>query len=273
MSSDGYRVFQAQTDPLSSPTGLDLSPYPVESIRTYRILKELSKKAGPGLIFTEFMQVPRDSCLLVMTYAFNAAENTNLNSRGIRWAAVVSNLHYYSFLSKRFPEARWYWVHEGRTQGSEAVLGIIPINEKNSLTLSSWVQAHHYFRQLSLAVDNISEKNTYQTADEIFNAPPSCVTKDQFLQSCYWERRAQFYYDYHFEIHYNDQVFALRQAITKGYPSAHLYYELGCLLARKDNFEQTRSNFKSALRIEPQYLSVIEAIKYLQTETMKTGPK
>jgi tetratricopeptide (TPR) repeat protein len=271
---DGYRVLQERTDPFSSPARIAQSPYPIESIRSYKILKALSETAGPGFIFTEFMQVPSDNCLFVMTYGFNAAENSDLNFRTVQWAAVVSNSHYYSFLSKRFPEARWYWVHEGHPQGAEEVLGIIPITKENFQTLFSWVQAHHYFRQLSLAIDNISEEKTYKTAYELLSQPPASVAKDRFLESCYWERRAQFYYDYHFEVHYNDQVFALRQAIANGYPSAHLYYELGCLLARKGNLEQARSNFKSALRIEPQYLPVIEALEYLnQKEIIRTSSK
>jgi tetratricopeptide (TPR) repeat protein len=260
---DGYGVLQVKANPLSSPKEISESTYPVESIRAYKILKEYSEKAGAGFIFTEFMQVPNDSCLLVMTYGFNAAENPSLNFRNVQWAGLMANSHYYSFLSKRFPEARWYWVHEGRTRGTEEVLGIIPITQENFKTLFSWVKAHHYFRQLSLAFDNISEEKTYLAADQILNQRPSFCQGDRFLESCFWERRAQFYYDYRFELHYNDQVSALRQAIDKGYPAAHLYYDLGCLLLRKGNFERARSNFQTALRIEPGYTDVLNAMEYL----------
>ncbi len=259
---DGYRLASAQADPLSSPEEVARSSYPIESIRSYRIVKDISDRVGPGFIFTEFMQVPRDTCLFVMTYPFNAAENPHLNFQSVQWAAVVVNEHYYSFLSKRFPEARWYGIHEGRERGSETVLGIIPISPTNRQTLSAWAEAHHYFRRLSLVLDGISENKTYQIADRVLKEPPAIVAADRFLESCYWERRAQFYYDYHFETHYEDQVDALRQALVLGYPAAHLYYDLGCLLARKGHLEEALSDFKTALRIEPDYLNVINAMNY-----------
>ncbi|HTA76192.1 MAG TPA: hypothetical protein VK791_03425, partial [bacterium] len=208
-------------------------------------------------------------CLLVMTYPFNAAENPRLDSKGVRWAAVAANEHYYSFLSKRFPEGRWYGVHDKRDRGSETVLGIIPISPRNQKTLFGWVEALHYFRRVSLALDSISENKTYEKADRVLSEPPACVTADRFLESCYWERRAQFYYDYRFETHYDDQVDALRQAVVRGYPAAHLYYDLGCLLARRRHSKEALSDFKTALRIEPGYLSVINAMNYFNP--IKTG--
>jgi len=262
---DNHEFSQSHRDPLSTPEVSAQSSFPVESIRSYRILKSLADQAGSGFVFTEFMQVPRDNSLLVMTYAFNAAENPRLKPEQAQWAGVVANLHYYSFLAKRFPEARWYWVHEGRTRGSECILGIIPIDEKNKDVIKTWVQAHHYFRQVSLALDNISEKNTYHMADRILNQPPASISSDRFLESCYWERRAQFYYDYHFETHYDDQVAALKQAVAQGYPAAHLYYDLGCLSARKGQVQQALSDFKTALRVEPNYSDVLSAMDYFKT--------
>jgi hypothetical protein len=51
---------------------------------------------------------------------------------------------------------------------------------------------------------------------------------DPFLESCFWERMGEVYY--HFGHRYQDHLQAVQQAIQKGYPAVHLYYELAGLL-------------------------------------------
>ena len=111
--------------------------------------------------------------------------------------------------------------------------------------------------------ENINIPKTSATAYQTLAEGQSLVAGDRFLESCYWEKASEFYYQHGYQDHYQDIANALQQAIKKGYPSAHLYYKLGCLYLRKKNFMDARAAFETALKEEPQYKDVIEAEQLL----------
>jgi len=272
MAFDSSSLARSYLKPLQdSQTEAD-SNLSIESIRIFNILRETSQKLGPGLIFTEFDPVPNDPSLFVTTYGFNAAANPQIPPPAARWAAVVSNLHYYPFLSRLYPDSQWYWVHEGRTKGPEMVLGLIPITDKNRPLLSRWVEAHRYFRRLTWESINVSEDRSYAEAVKVFNEMPPPLAQDRFLEACYWENRAEFYYDFNYQLHYDDQVHALRQAIDKGYPAAHLYYKLGSLWMRKGKFQEAHGAFEAGLRQEPRNSQILQTLDVLQGMEKKSHP-
>ncbi|HUO57355.1 MAG TPA: tetratricopeptide repeat protein [bacterium] len=153
---------------------------------------------------------------------------------------------------------------------NDLILGIIPINARNSRTLMEWREIHHYFRALSFAVNQISEKDTYEKASQLFDSEPASLKRDRFIESCFWERRAEFYYQFDFKSHYSDLLFALRQAIEKGYPSAHLYYKLGSLYLQKKNFTEAQKSLCAALRIEPGYSEALQALRLVEDRIKET---
>ncbi len=261
---DGFRVFKLH--PGSSGSLLELSNpnFSPVSRTIYGVLKEISEKMGTGLIFTEFKPEMGDPTPFVTTYSFNAAENPRLIPGNAHWAAVVTNVHFQRFLSARFPEARWYWLGRGLPQDNETLLGILPVNEDSRETFKRWIQAHHYFRKLTEDLDNINGHPTYVVALNDFIQKPIWISEDRFLESCYWEKIGEFYYQFGFQSHYGDLTNALGQAIEKGYPAAHLYYKLGSLLLRKKNFSGAKKNYEAALRLEPHYPAVLSALEVLK---------
>lgn len=176
----------------------------------------------------------------------------------------MANLHYYPFISHTFPEAQWYWVHEGRSEGREAVLGLLPVTEDTRPVLERWVEAHRYFRKLTWEFASVSEDKTYAEAQSVYANVPPIVREDRFLESSYWENRAEFDYSFNYQLHYDDQVMALRQAIGQGYPAAHLYYKLGSLLMRKKDFDGAQKAFENALRQEPSNPQFLSALNFLK---------
>lgn len=258
---DGNRVIKIYGLPMDFAGNPETSA-PVENLRAYRILKEIRRQAGDGLIFTEFFQ---DAHVrpFVMTYDINAAENPRLDARAAKWAAVLLDSHYKPFLSKKFPEAHWYPLGWDLPDERNITLGVIPVQERNKETLGRWIQAHHYFRQLDLLFGNIGGSRSYALAEKTLDQRPSFLNDDRFLESCYWELHAEFYYRYNYQNHYEDMLFDLRQAIEKGYPSAHLYYKSGSLLLRKSRFVQSREAFQGALREEPHYAQALDALSIL----------
>ena len=260
---DGYRVIRSHISPLDQPGASAPSPFPIANMRAYQILKEVTGSLGPGLIFTEFTETPYDQSLFDSTYAFNAAENRKWGGQA-RWAGLVTNVHYYPFLSPRFPGSVWYRLGRNNPGDPEMLLATIPVNEKTLSTLNRWVAVHHYFRDLSWKINSISEDRTYKAADLLFLQRPKEIEEDPFLESSYWDRRAEFYYNYDFKNHFEDQLNALRQAILKGYPSAYLDYKIGSLLTRGGRYDPARRAFEEALREEPGNTDVLNALSLLK---------
>jgi hypothetical protein len=271
---DGWRILKSQGPPSGKPSEDTEGVLPLADLRAYGILKEASDRLGPGWIFTEFTENPYDQSLFDATYAFNAAENPRLQPNRARWAGLLTNVHYLPFLSPRFPGAAWYRLGGNLPGDQGMLLGMIPLTEKTLEPLGRWTQAHHYFRSLGWAINSISEDRTYAAAEGLFVQKPALVGEDPFLESCYWERRAEFYYSYNFHLHYQDQLRALRQALQSGYPAAHLYYKLGSLLMRKREFGAARKALQSALKLEPSNPDVLNAISVLgELEKKAPTPK
>jgi hypothetical protein len=258
---DGSVILRSHVNPLTLPPPVK-TRLPIGEMRAYQILKTTSDRFGNGLLFTEFVETPFDQSPFVTTYAFNAAENPRLDPSKASWAAVLTNVDYRDFLAPRFTGARWFWLDQDQPSG-KLLLGLIPMNAPNQPILARWTQAHHYFRQLSRETNNISESQTYSAARAAFDQPVSWIQGDRFLESCYWDKRAEFDYYYNYQAHYEDQLHALRQAVARGYPAANLNYKLGSLLLRKKEFPEARRAFEAALRADPQDKDVQDALGIL----------
>jgi len=193
-----------------------------------------------------------DESLFDMVYPFNAAENPRFDPSGARWAALLMDANYFPFVSARLAGSQWVWL-DAKNREKNLVLGVIPLTDPNRAIVGNWILAHHYFRALNEAIFNITNPASYQKAQALFEQEPIFFKKDRFLESCYWERRGEFYYDYAFDLHYQDHLNALRQSIEKGYPAAQLYFKLGSLLLRKGDRKGALAAFRAALKVDPRY--------------------
>ncbi len=81
-----------------------------ENYWAYQKLALEAQKLGPGIIFTDFILLDHDHSLDVTTFNFNALLNPKLEVKDARWAGIITNIHYVSFLSKRFSGSLWYRV-------------------------------------------------------------------------------------------------------------------------------------------------------------------
>lgn len=259
---DSWRVLRWQA-PLG-PRDLEVNArnLPLADLGIVGILQRTADRHGPGAVMTEFRESAHDESTFVLTYGFNAAENPRIHQAPL-WAGVVMDRHYRPFLEPRFPSAQWADLGRSDPFGPELALGIIPFRPEDQEVLGLWWAAHHYFRELSLALGSISEPRTYQKARALFEQVPPWVLKDPFLASCYWEKKAQFFYDYDFKEHYEDQCDALRHALT-GLPAFHLHFQLGCLLMRRAHWQEARKELKAALVQRPGDPSVTEALRVLE---------
>jgi tetratricopeptide (TPR) repeat protein len=255
---DGARVIQYLSSPSQTAT------------RNYvQVLKNLSLSRGPAVVLADFLPKGNPD-LFVDTFDFNVSQNPRLNQAKANWALLSFNQHYFPYLSKLFPKAHWIFS-EVPTIGGDGMLAIIPIDSSNQSLLRSWAVAQDYFHRLNSQIVNINLPRTYQSALRALAEGQTLVQGDRFLESCYWEKAADFYYNHDFKNHYPQVVGSLQQAIDRGFPAAHLYYDLGSLYLRKRNFNGARQAFLSALKTDPKNKPVLQALLLLDKAASKSA--
>ena len=210
---------------------------PDEGFRAYKILEENFKAQGPGLIFTEFTLLSHGHMLSTVAYHINAALNPNFDPRKARWAAVLVNRYYQPFLSRRFPDSKWYRLSPEKTEDGGMVLGIIPQTDQTRGTLAQWKLAHDYFHSLGLEAENIlNNKKNYDSAVGRLEDGRPLVQGDPFLESMFGEWLAQYHYGPTLE----KNILAIEGAIRNGYPSVHLFYKLAGFYAANGQWGMAR---------------------------------
>ncbi len=218
----------------------------LERLRAYRILGSMSRFQGPGLIFTELGPAPFDQTFSVAVYPFNAARNPRLPPSQARWAALLADIDYAPFLSKRYPQARWFLLApETAVPRGNLVLGVIPLTASNWGDFSFWLKAEGDLRGVTSLFFHMPLGQTPRGAlQKLLQLEPE-VRKDPFLESCVAER---IFFSAMSCSDPQPALEALRRAITKGYSSANLLNDLGVLWWTLGDGEKAREAFKAALR-------------------------
>ncbi len=236
---------------------------PTAPIRmVYKTLKNIAQDQGPGLCFTQFnVHQQTEESLEAALYPFNAAENSRFIFHNSHWVSLLIHPDEIPFLRKDFPETRWLRTPVISEGNDQLTMGIFPITAQEGPRLEKWITMNLWLQKGDWEYRNVSNTQSYQEALQYWLNPPDFLKEDRFLETCYWERLAEFYYERGYETHYFVQLDALKHAVTDGYPAPHLYYDLGCLLLRRKNFAESRKAFEKALRGEPHNPDVKYALK------------
>jgi hypothetical protein len=238
----------------------------------YRRLLETSRTKGPGLVFSDFLLLDRDTSLHVMSYPFNALLNPHLDIGKAQWAGVQTNVHYGDLLQKRFPDSRWRYVtppgeNPARRADGGSVVGIIPITPENRKIFIRWAQAHDYFRELGFEAQNtMNNQELYTRQVEKLPAGYALMEGDPFLESVYGEWVAQ----YHIGPNLDPNVKALERALRNGYPTANLYFKLGNFLTVENKMMEAERAFAQATQCQPD---LTQAALYLRALQIQAGSK
>jgi hypothetical protein len=161
-----------------SPTGWNLS-------KAYGLLERNDAPTGPGFVLTDLMPLTGDQSLDLAVYPFNAAVNSKILPSQAKWVAIVVNGGYVPFLSRRFPDIRWYDLGEDTIWKSDRLLlGVIPFHAEYQSIFSAWRDADLYFRT---AVSNYINDRPFVTPQNLVQqlwSAPAEVGSDPFLESC-----------------------------------------------------------------------------------------
>ncbi len=240
----------------------------LERLRAFQILEELRQQDGPGFILSELVPDLYDQSLSVAAYEFNVGQNPGLNASQAQWAALLINIHYQPYLAGIFPEGKWYRLAPDvdRPDGG-LMLAVFPLPSNHSVTLNHWIGADRACHDLiPLVFDCRDYKSRRPILEKLYSLYP-LFRGDRFLESCFWEKIAENEYG---DRNYENQIDALKQAIGKGYPTAHLFNNLGALFLRRSRLPEAREAFERALKCNPNYTSAAVGLVFLE-EAEKTG--
>ncbi len=248
-----------------------------KSIDRYRAYGHLVKRAnedGPGLVFSNFMSGFYDQSLSIATYSFNTVENPNLAFENARWVALLTNVNYRPFLEGRFGPGEAFALSSDLNPSDGGwMLWIVAIKPDNREIFRGWWQAD---RSLNPAIDRYLSLTGGQSYSEILsdlNQAQFSFEKDPFLISCLGEKISDLYLKESFllartapEDRSGKQMLdlaiqSLRQALSRGYPSAHLYNHLGFLELLSHNEPEAKKAFQMALKAP---LNLTNSAQYLQ---------
>ena len=222
-----------------------------ENFNAFQILEKTNRSKGPGLIFTDFLPLSYGHLLGVTTYSFNALTNTRISYSSATWSGIVTNYNYQPFLADEFPKAQWYWAGKDfDSLGGGLMVGIIPLNGENQALFGHLARAHKFFHQLSVESEiDFYNKAVYQQSIQNLDSGYPLVENDRFLESCYGEWVAQYF----FGPSYSENIAALQRAIQKGYPAAHLYQRLSDILAGQGRPAESEKAHIKALQAAPHF--------------------
>jgi 4-amino-4-deoxy-L-arabinose transferase-like glycosyltransferase len=220
-----------------------------EFAKAYPLLKVQEAQLGPGLILLNFNPDPYDQTLFTASYSFNAAENSHLYPSGAQWAALLVNVHEQPYLQKLFPKGRWVWLSEGlNRQDGGFLLEIVPVENDNRGLLLKWTKADGSLSELTRLVMELGVDPDQRQMQEVLDKAYPFFKGDHLLESHFWRIRA---------IHSSaagqvaQAVEDEKVAIRSGYPMAHLYNELGCLLYKENRLIESRKAFEEAACLKP----------------------
>jgi hypothetical protein len=255
---------------------------PLKSLERYNAFQALEKTArekGPGLVFAAFdTDALNDPSLKLMSYPFDLAQNKKLQIEIInpiapfvpvgkcKWMAVFVNENFEPFLKKRFPEGQWNRLSGGPPTGYGGnLLGIIPITKNTAQTAGTWAT-------LNFIMDRADQERFFQNYGLLENPlkimktalPWSWFQGDPFLESVFWDKVAAYEY---VNLDYPAHLKAYENAVSRGYPTAALYFKLGLLHLAKQNIPEAQTALQRATQAPLDLTSAKTLLEELNRET------
>jgi hypothetical protein len=157
--------------------------------QTYRILKSIEEKAGPGAYLANIGPNMEGQNPVVATYAFNASYNSRISFDECRWVAVLVNDNYKPYLDPRFPRAVWFTLGKDHFwyDGDHALL-VIPIEDGNRPVLRRWFEAERLLQPITLRILYAQEHSDQKPSmDDLYQAYEK-IKPDRFLASTLAEK-------------------------------------------------------------------------------------
>ena len=217
-----------------------------EYAKAYGILEDQWKKTGPLVFLDDFNTDYDDKTLEVVCYPFDAVRHSDPDSRPASWAALVADVHYAPYLTRRFPGLQWsalQTVPAPTLRPKPLGLFLIPTHQIPRPLLDRWQEVNGLYRDVDWAVKNKSRNELWASPLVSSDALSGLSKGDRFLTALYWEKAGFFKF---LDGYFLQATDAYRRAIQEGVPAAHLYYDLGVCLQIQNKPAEAKENFAKA---------------------------
>ncbi len=214
--------------------------------KSYEILRETDLETGPGALLFDLRAHVDDVTPEVAAYSFNAAMNPALSFADAKWVSVLMDADYLPFLSKRFPEGRFYWLCPKDPYGWWA-LGVIPMLPQTREVLGKWFCLNQEMQGVTYEmIDTLPGNSRENILDRIYPLGNK-LEGDPFLESVYWEK---IFDNRSVERDALGCLEAARHCVLEGYPLPHMYNEQGVILTQMGRYREARRAFEKALKMD-----------------------
>ena len=251
--------------------------------QTYRILDQIERERGPGLIFSDLWLKPWPPFLGFATTPFNILQWKNGIMEKSSWAAIITNVNNQPFLKRRFPDGKAYWISKDRPPADGGVmLWIMPSTPDRLPVFDRWQRASQSLRPFldQYAMVGPNENHHYDIMLEALSRAYPSFQGDPFLESTFWEvtadinlRKILWTTSDSGKIPLDGNAVpairenslfpclqALQYALKRGYPSANLYHQLGTLEFMGGNRKESSRVFQKATQAP---LDFTDSSKYI----------
>jgi tetratricopeptide (TPR) repeat protein len=223
--------------------------------KSYEILEEVKKETGPGALLFNLRTHLDDVTPTLAAYSFDAASNPSISFRDSKWIAVLVDANYGPFLSKRFPEGRYYWLCPKAPYG-RWMLGVIPVLPHNKAVLDKWFALDQKMREVTeKIVVSMPGASREAILDQIFKSRDYALG-DPYLASVFWEK---IFDNRVIERDAPGCLEAARQCVLEGYPLPEMYNEEGVILTQMGRYTQAREAFEKAVKADSMNLTPAQA--------------
>ena len=266
---DGINLVQTR----AYTNSLQEGPKYTRSIQAWDKLSQLSLK-GPGAVFLNFINDPRDRSLALLTYSFNPLVNDQIAPESIRWAAVLADEEYRPCLDKSFSGIQWQrlaWDSRDLKGGICFVrgvyLGVIPLSKENRPVILRWIPAGKDLENFTLDDLNYVPPRSHDPILEKMDGFYGDFKKNNFLKTFFWEKEA---HDYAEDKNYLPALRALDDSLRAGCLRGYLFQEQGQLLVKTKSFDEAKRAFIQAGRLDSRLippkplLELLEGLKKSQ---------
>lgn len=264
--------------------------YPSQNlVHAHQQLEKIRREEGPGLLLTNFAWKPWTPYLRFDAWALGPR-----HARSPRWAAVLTNVNYQPFLKKRFPACRAFRISSASQEADGGLmLWVLPFSTASWPVMKEWARASATLNPIFDELTQVDPGHSYKDmADRLRILAPS-FSGDRFLLSVQAELLSQLqFHQVLWALAVRDQktdgldvlslpftraalnpetllsvIQDLKMGLRKGYPAAHLYYQLGVFEYLSGKPTMARKAFLKArsaplnLTASISYISVIDSEK------------
>jgi len=227
----------------------------LEKFQTYRaFLKD------KGLLLSHFEpNAMNDPTLSVMT------EGIPVLSGDPARTLVSMDPHYAPFLKARFPKMGWVSLPEGIGTHGLALL----MDDANRAVSLTWNLAHEAFLKADLARFAQNSGPLVGPVSILARAYPR-IQGDPFLESVYWDKMAAYAYE---DGNYEVQLKCYQNAVTRGYPTADLYFKLGQMYLVGKRMKEAKEAFLKATKAPMDRTQAAQVLEWMASQEAPARPR